>query len=297
MPLYWLALTMRLVVLAAAALAGAKAFPGIAAIVTSYLFIPYDAMGYGRDYLFPVLDLGWTLNYEMFFYLVFSCFIGFARERAVVGFVAFICAGAAIASFFPPVNDVLRYWLQPIIVEFAFGALVALLLTHGVILANWLRLAMVGAALCIWLWIDPARLADLSAPGFYGWSRVGVWGACAVLVVAAFVLGNRQQVTSRWTSMGVGLGDASYAIYLLHPFIFIPIKGALALLVIPAALLWPMTAVVAGITIAIAYVIHRSAEVPILKLLKVRVWPSALSLTPAARPVPVVGHLKQDRSR
>ena len=66
-PLYWTALTLRVLVLTAGVLLGAKTFPYGTAIITSYLFIPYNAMGFGPRYPFPILDLGWTLNYEMFF--------------------------------------------------------------------------------------------------------------------------------------------------------------------------------------------------------------------------------------
>jgi len=71
-PLYWLALTMRLALLAVAARAGMKAFPDGAMIAASYFFIPYDCQGFGPDYPFPILDLGWSLNYEIFFYLLWQ---------------------------------------------------------------------------------------------------------------------------------------------------------------------------------------------------------------------------------
>src|SRR5215469_15902504 len=93
LPLYWAALTLRVIGLAAAVLIGAGIhfpFPDLAGIVTSYLFIPYDTLGYGSDYPFPVVDLGWSLNYEMFFYVLFACFIGFACRKAVGLFVTCI---------------------------------------------------------------------------------------------------------------------------------------------------------------------------------------------------------------
>ncbi len=68
-PIYWLLTTLML--------AGSLIAPsllnvptgGLGHIVASYLFIP-DARGAGE--MRPVLALGWTLNYEMFFYALFS---------------------------------------------------------------------------------------------------------------------------------------------------------------------------------------------------------------------------------
>ena len=71
-PLYWFALSLRLAVLLAGAAVGQAAAPRLADVAASYLFIPFDTRGFGPDYPFPILDLGWTLNYEMMFYLVFA---------------------------------------------------------------------------------------------------------------------------------------------------------------------------------------------------------------------------------
>ena len=38
-------------------------------LVQSFLFVPFDKNGVGH---YPILFLGWTLNYEMYFYLLFA---------------------------------------------------------------------------------------------------------------------------------------------------------------------------------------------------------------------------------
>ena len=68
-PLYWLA-TTALVLLVAP-------FAGTKAVIASLLFWPYPAGGA------PLLNVGWTLNIEMFFYLVFAAAL-LAKSRVVV---------------------------------------------------------------------------------------------------------------------------------------------------------------------------------------------------------------------
>ncbi len=54
-------------------------------VAASYLFIPWATPG-DNDF-HPLLGIGWTLNYEMFFYILFAPFLLFARERAVLALV------------------------------------------------------------------------------------------------------------------------------------------------------------------------------------------------------------------
>jgi len=265
-PLYWTALTLRVLALSAGALVGVKAFPDATAILASYLFIPADAMGFGPKYPFPILDLGWTLNYEMFFYVLFSLFVVLRRELAVMAVVSCLAAGVLIATAFPPDNIALHFWFQPITLEFALGAIIALLFLRGVRLPSSIRLLMIVVALLLWQ-VPVSRFTDMSGPGFYSWPRLAIWGAGAVLIIASAVLGPLQ-FKSAWSRALAGLGDSSYALYLLHPFVFILIKTALARVTIPEFFCWPLVILSAGLAIAIAALFHRHAEVPVVEFLR-----------------------------
>ncbi|MCK1396143.1 acyltransferase [Bradyrhizobium sp. 1] len=277
-PLYWTALTLRVLVLSAGALVGVKAFPDATAIIASYLFIPYDAMGFGPKYPFPILDLGWTLNYEMFFYVLFALFVVLRREQAVFAVASVLLGGILIATAFPLENIALHFWFQPITLEFALGAIIALLFLRGAVLPSVVRLAMVVAALSLWL-VPVSWFADLSGPGFYTWPRVAIWGAGAVLIIAAAVLGPLE-FKSRWSRALAGLGDSSYALYLLHPFVFILIKVALGRITVPQILCWPLVLLCAGLAITAAALFHRYAELPVIDFLR-------KVTAPRIRPAPV----------
>src|SRR5260370_21484140 len=74
-PLYWIATTISLLI--------QQSFLNAAMLATSYAFIPYPNRA-GEAY--PLYGVGWTLNYEMFFYVLFASAIVLRREAAV-GFV------------------------------------------------------------------------------------------------------------------------------------------------------------------------------------------------------------------
>ena len=265
-PLYWSALTLRLIVLAAGAAIGAKSFPDSLAIVTSYLFIPYDSLGFGPDFPFPLLDLGWTLNFEMFFYVLFACFIALPRERAVALVVACLVVSVVLASIFRPETVAFRFWLRPITWEFAFGALIAIAFMRGAVFSPATRILMISAALLVWL-VPVSWLGDTSAPGHYGWPRLCIWGSGAILIVAASVLGPIS-FRSAWSQAIARLGDSSYALYLLHPFVFILFKMILAKITVPQALYWPLTLSAAALAIVAAVLFHDRIENPVVLQLR-----------------------------
>lgn len=281
-PLYWAALTLRLFVLAVGAAVGIKAFPDSTAILTSYLFIPYDALGYGSNYLFPILDLGWTLNYEMFFYALLACLMGFSRTRAVWVFVVLVLSAVIVAGMYPPNNDALRFLLQPIIVEFALRTLIALLFLKRFALSNSVRFVMIVAGLSLWVALPPSWFVDTSGPGFYSWARTSIWGMGAALIVAATVLGS-SRVTSGWHQSLASLGDSSYALYLLHPFVFLIIKALIARGELPENGLWPLAVASTILAIGLCHQVHRLLEVPSLRLLKEKTQRFDLQLKPMPR--------------
>ena len=58
----------------------------------SYLFIPFP----GANESFPVYSIGWTLNYEIFFYIVFAVAIIWPR-RVAVAIISLVACGITLA--------------------------------------------------------------------------------------------------------------------------------------------------------------------------------------------------------
>lgn len=85
---------------------------GAISILHSYLLIPAQ----GKSFL---LSVGWTLSYEMFFYIVFACVV-FMKSSAK-GVVASLILIALILAGNQSSNVILHNFLSIILLEFAIG--------------------------------------------------------------------------------------------------------------------------------------------------------------------------------
>jgi exopolysaccharide production protein ExoZ len=205
-PLYWLLTTLFLAIalVQRSAIHGETGGPGY--ILASYLFVPWPRPD---GLLEPAFGLGWTLNYEMFFYLVLTPFLLLPRTRAVVGSALALGMLVALGQVFSFGLIQLRFWADPIILEFVAGMGLALAVAAGLSLPGWLRLTLVAVA-CVAL--------HAQAGGPLTW-RVVSFGIPGALLVAAAVSGKRPERNEPAMRSLTRLGDASYAMYLFHPFV------------------------------------------------------------------------------
>jgi peptidoglycan/LPS O-acetylase OafA/YrhL len=205
-PLYWIMTTAFLAVLLLTPGAIHGDIGGAAYLAASYLFIPWPRPD---GVMQPAFGLGWTLNYEMFFYLVFTPFLLLARRPAVIATAALLGAFAAYGWLAGFGNPQLRYWSNGIILEFAAGMAIALGFAQGATLGATARLGLVLAS------VAGFHFATFAPPEW----RVLVYGPPAAGLVAAAALGRIPATLNRAELLLVRLGDASYAMYLVHPFI------------------------------------------------------------------------------
>lgn len=191
-PLYW-AITLALffvVLLRPSLFHTSTADP--AHLARSLLFIEHT----------PLLQVGWTLNYEMFFYALATLCL-WLRWRTPVLIVVLLCAAAAGQIFGGAFLSDSR------ILEFVLGILVFEATRRTWLLPTWLAAvgAVVGFAFIIGNEIrDPSALPFLR------------FGLPASLVVWSAISLERFVVGSVATAL-VLLGDASYALYLTHTFV------------------------------------------------------------------------------
>ena len=203
-----------------------------------------------------LLEITWTLSYELYFYLLFSLLILIStpRSRNSIVLLAFVFVLALsiyrhfIAHSYSPDNIYyLGFWSQfltaPFLLEFFGGALVA----------GWLQKRPVGPALS-WLlagsilflaggWMNELVYSGMIEQGFHVVPRVFVYGlpACMLLMglvrlernadEAKLVNGNVPASSKRETGLrhpvalraptrfSAVAGGASYAIYLSHVLI------------------------------------------------------------------------------
>lgn len=226
-PLYWTVTVLPL----AAAVASGRDLPPASMIVKSLLFIPYDRSGTGEFY--PLCDLGWTLNYEMQFYVMFAFWMIIGKSHCVGVAIISLCLIVAAGAVMQPEADVLYFWTRPIILEFAAGMAIALLYNTGRLRApQSVRIGMVAAAAALYV-TDPLGLIPLPrTPNEM--ARVLGWGVPGMLMLLAALATpfTPRSWLGRWAVL---LGNASFALYLLHPLAITATRRILAHVPLPAA--------------------------------------------------------------
>lgn len=224
-PLYW---GVTMLPLALAALLG-RDLPPLKAVIMSLLFLPYDRSG--TEEFYPLCDLGWTLNYEIEFYVLFAFWMIVGKGRCVALAIASLCLIVAAGTVLAPTDGALYFWTRPIVLEFAGGMGLAALFKAGRLqFPGAIRIALVSVALALYL-ADPLELIPLArTPNEM--VRVLGWGVPGLLMLAA-ALSSPFVSRSRLARGGVLLGNASFALYLLHPFAITASRRVLAAMTLP----------------------------------------------------------------
>ncbi len=203
-PLYWLVSSIAL--MGAVLLAKGTMNEVFYEFVLSLLFIPHGD-------LFPILYVGWTLNYEMWFYLIFGALIFFNAnllKGASITIFALVMLGLILLLFNDWEVTPFTVPLLPITLEFLAGVWIAYFYINGFNFSKAFCVFLFSVAL-IWLWFAP------NASAYTVWRPVA-WALPAALIVVS-VLGLEKHVSFRKLTVLMLLGNASYATYLIHPLI------------------------------------------------------------------------------
>ncbi|MCQ4272826.1 acyltransferase [Pseudomonas kuykendallii] len=195
-PAYWLySLLMAAIILYAQQMTPGQTFE-LRHLILSLLFIPAENPGgYG---LYPTLNVGWTLNYEMFFYLVFALsLVAPQRLRPLL-----IAVTLALVSTLLAHQDWLsNFYRNSILYEFLFGVAIGIAYRRGWIgQGTWLPLLILAASMALVLHLDAS-------------SRLLNWGVPSAFIVVACVALEPWFARVKPLKM---LGDCSYSVYLVH---------------------------------------------------------------------------------
>lgn len=234
----------------AAKLAFEHKAPSAANLMRSLLFIPYRPPD--AEYGHPVVGQGWTLNYEMVFYLVFGAALVFSRGVILVAVTFAVLVTCGTSGLFHP-ESWLGFWSKPIVLFFLVGILVGLL-REKVRRGPGFSGAMAMVTVLVLAGILSARSATIYALA----GAVSVAGCILVCGLA------REGAARAWPRrVAEVLGDATYSIYLTHTFVvaafarlaarFVPGLSPIAFVV----LMLPATALV-------GLLVYRTVERPLI---------------------------------
>lgn len=228
-------------------------------LILSLLFVPFHNPVSGG--IHPLYKLGWTLNYEVFFYVCFAllAFLG-ARARVIWLTAAFILL-TVLGAWFHPQAAIPQFYTSFMPLAFCAGAWLGLatlngragaLSRTGVYLA--LALAMLGLA--EGFAVDRGRLVEdgLAFAGFVVFASV-------LVLLAVRLERNLPRI-----ALLEQIGDASYSIYLVHIYEVAILAGLAFSLLNPADVVadYAVAAVsIAGGTVA-GLLVYRFVERPVL---------------------------------
>lgn len=246
-PLYWIATLTWLIWL----LLRGLPTPDAGHLWLSLGLIPHQSPSHPNT-VWPVLVPGWTLTFEMAFYVLFA--VGLAVRRVVPVVTAVIVGLVASGFILKPDVTVLRAFTGPILLAFLSGVLIAWAHARVSFARAW-PLAVLGV---LGLLAHATPLIDLPK----------VWVVASSAALVAGSLAFEPLLRAHRPKTLETLGDASYAIYLFHTLVLavvmwggrdLPLEG------------WPQFLVLMGLGVGLSVLaggaIHRWVERPMLKAL------------------------------
>lgn len=206
-PLYWLATFVMVV--AAAILPSAFRSTEVDAgrLAMSLAFIPHHHAVVTHQ-IWPILIQGWTLNYEMYFYVLFSLAMLLAPGRHVFLLSLFLLAAISVGLFMSFQNAILRLYTSSMLIEFLLGVFLGKVVgsankSHLVIFNGVMTLAAILSITLLGFGVPVGR------PEFVGFT------AAALLGWWIWFEGNGGAYTNKTVLL---VANASYSIYLFHTF-------------------------------------------------------------------------------
>jgi exopolysaccharide production protein ExoZ len=251
-PMYWTATSAKLIIAIVLSEFVLHARPDFWLVLKSYFFIP--SMNIDGE-IKPFLGVGWTLVFEMFFYVVFT--FSLYIKANVFKFVGAVLIFVSILSLFKIDNN--SSWLfvaDTLVLEFYMGMLLAKLIINKHFIPEKIAFIIFIVSMLFLLLSDsevefPKFIHDGVPAFFLVYSAISMESFIARWVPRFFIFG----------------GAASYSIYLFHPLIAPVIPEVLKRIHFNLFSISVILTVV--VSIIITSIIHKYYELPITKMINI----------------------------
>lgn len=210
-PIYWVATSLKLVV--ALALPGSvqHAEPSLRVVLRSLFFLPTPNVD-GNYY--PFHNVGWTLNFEMAFYLLVALALFFQVKPFTLGLILIpIVAILGLANENQTAGPAYLFYFDSIVLYFLAGMVVGSFIVGRGRSVLYFGLSVV---LATWFIFYAEGTSSTSAAAERLIEPVAI---VAIVLASVFIEG---RIRGKVPKSLLALGEASYSIYLFHSFL-IPI--------------------------------------------------------------------------
>lgn len=244
-------------------------------IVKSLVFLPLS-IDYPPFYGYAALNVGWTLNYEILFYVLFAISMLFGRGRwaaLAVIFTFLLIVAPILAQVLPTLRPyripifssaLIDMIANPIIAEFGFGVIAGWIYFRPKSrLPFMLSLGVMAlfTSIVIWQMASHFRYGH----GFSGWGLT----LAPLFIATVYIQKEVRPEIVRWL---VWLGDVSFSLYLCHKIVFALCARVVARTGTDAFVPgWIFLLIYAGIALLVAYVSTRALEKGLCEVLRRKV--------------------------
>ncbi len=209
-PAYWAATLLITILALAIPTQFRTTVPTTEGLLKSLLFIP------SLEPKAPLLLLGWTLNFEVFFYVIFASLFFLGSKTRTLAMLGILGALVATGQFVTGLSHVEAIYTSPSLIGFGFGTILAQAHRHEAFTrfcGQWRWAAIV--APCI-------LLIAFYVVDWGNGEEIALWKHLLMSLTASSIvlLGLNQEAMGRiaYIKLFKYIGDISYSVYLFHIF-------------------------------------------------------------------------------
>ncbi|MEZ0487783.1 acyltransferase family protein [Fibrella aquatica] len=190
-----------------------------ATFVKTVLFFPI----FESAFEFPVIGVGWSLSYEVYFYSIVVILLVFqAREIKLIALLLLLLL-ALLGTLYDSPVVILQFLTSPLLIEFALGIGCGILYDLIKTNSNSARFGMVTFSLGIltmlssifWNYGEISEAGSVTSSNYLAFLRSIFWGIpCSLFLLGCTLLERAYSLAI--PSLLIRIGDASYSNYLLH---------------------------------------------------------------------------------
>jgi peptidoglycan/LPS O-acetylase OafA/YrhL len=220
-----------------------------------------------------VLQTGWTLCFEFYFYVIFAMLLRWPQKFFLPTSAAVFVCGICVGQLRGDIPIWASVATDPLLIEFFAGTLIALLFIRGLAMPGVVAVCLIVLGTVI---IGMSAIWDPN--GGTGGVRVLWWGLpSAAILIGAISL---ERLGIRVPRLLVALGNSSYSLYLIHPFV-LPVFGKLGFVwhvsdKVPAVIFGMLAFVT---SLFVGHAMYRLVEVPLTRYFTT-VWGTPVPASP-----------------